>query len=245
MEIKVGDKVKVLNLDDYGGLSEYIGQVGKVDELLSANDNKGVRVRFDNNVVYSILRKSLEIIKPEEMPAKKPKGATKTIADINVTRKQDCSIVRIWIAPEIEQIFINMKEAIDAPILESTKWKDQNGKNLEFYKLPNEIDKKLLEGSFYNDYGKPLVDKEGRANIALLRTVNASQILPDMDKDGIQRKDDKGNLLWIKGITLKTLDMVAIEDCRLYTESIAKWAKRFYKNYIEDAHYSAQITYEV
>lgn len=142
---------------------------------------------------------------------------------IDVIRRRGYSLVKIWIDPAIEQAFKNIAEDANAPVMESSKWKDEAGNGLHFYKIPNEIDARLLKGGYYNDYGKPLVDPSGNANVALLRTVGISQ---------------KG------GISVKTTDMFAIEDCRLFTEKTAEWAKRFYKNYIEDATYSAKITLE-
>lgn len=159
----------------------------------------------------------------------------KNIIKLSLTRDKADTYLKIWVAPEIEQVFSNNQTGVDSLVDEaetqvSSRWFDGDGNGLRFYKNSAEFNSKLLNGDrAFNDFGKSLMDTNdynsgSRVNIALLRIVGASQA---------------------GGVTIKTSELIGYEELKTYTELLAKWSKDFYRDYIKKAKLTATISLEI
>lgn len=148
--------------------------------------------------------------------------------------------LKLTVAPELEEFFKQLsmtefgkEEGLYTEL--SAKWFDKEGKGLKFYKnspVLNEYIKKYLEGKIAtsngnflnvsNAFGKGLFEEGSRVNVAILRVVGAT-----------------------KGVSLKTTDLIAFEEIKLYAEQLAIFVKEFYGNFILKKQVKAKIQFEV
>jgi hypothetical protein len=147
----------------------------------------------------------------------------KKICDISFNREDGKQVLSLSVVPEIEKLFA------DGDTQESTKYKDTDGDELEFYALK---DKLAQFSDKYNavytrgkavalrEYGTKLMTN-GKANLSILRTVDL--------EDGIEVVVD---------------DLILDTEVSAWIESLAHFLKFLYLNFVEKAAISASIQLE-
>lgn len=160
----------------------------------------------------------------------------KTVIKLNLRKREMETELKIWVQPEIEEFFRSASLEKGNPSRDddnnsrpgntstSSKWKNVEGKGLEYYvknvKLSNKIDG--MENVIDN-FGNGLLHR-GQLNLALLRLKGIS--------DG-------------DGITIRTSDLLGYEEMNQYTQELAAWTKAFYEEYLHDQELEATITLDI
>lgn len=151
----------------------------------------------------------------------------KRVLDVSLHKEGLKTYLKLKAAPEIEDYFRRAAEnefGIDAKE-QSSKWRNESGSGLVFYKKSEKLSNKVTNyGPIMDNFGNGLLDNAGRVNLALLRIV------------GISRED---------GVTISTEDLLGYEETRLYIEGLASWAKSFYEENLRDQDFTASVTFEV
>lgn len=157
----------------------------------------------------------------------------KVIITLKINKHRDNIYLKIKAAKSIEEFFKAGSEAEFKKdnISSSTKWFDEKGDGLKYYKLPTELQGNLLNKAIFdenknriwlrNDFGSNLVQDEG-INVALLRIVGIGE-----------------------GVTVSTKDLLGYEEMKLYIEKLAIVVKAFYNAYLKDLKVQAEIAFEV
>jgi hypothetical protein len=143
---------------------------------------------------------------------------TKNIINITLEKNGLDVIMRLKIDPEIENFF---KQAGNSQFETSAVWLDEAGTGLKFYKKSEAVAGKVQGFDAIDNFGSMLSD-DGRINVALLRTVGASE-----------------------GITIKTEDLLSYEEMKSYIEDLAVWTRGFYESVLRPAGINATIGFEV
>lgn len=143
---------------------------------------------------------------------------TKNIINITLEKNGLDVLMRLKIDPEIEQFF---KHASQGQTETSQVWLSENGSGLKFYKKSEAVGNKVTGFEVIDNFGSMLND-DNRINVALLRTVGASN-----------------------GITIKTEDLLSYEEMKSYIEDLAVWTRGFYEAVLRPASISATIGFEV
>lgn len=163
---------------------------------------------------------------------------TRDIVLLDTIKNGTDLFLKLTVAPELEEFFkqLSITEFGEKDIVEtSSKWFDKDNKGLPFYKnakVLNDYIRKFIEGKISNQngtalqisnaFGKGLFEDGVRTNVAILRVVGAS-----------------------KGVTLKTTDLIAYEEIKVYAEQLAIFVKEFYGNFILKKEVKAKIQFEV
>jgi len=99
----------------------------------------------------------------------------------------------------------------------SAKWLDAEGNGLRYY-VKNRKLSNLVQGTkVIDNFGNGLLEGDA-INLAFLRTVNVS-----------------------KGVTIKTTDLLSVEEMKDYIQRLANWTKAFYQEHLVDTEVLAEI----
>lgn len=134
-------------------------------------------------------------------------------------------VLKIKVAPEIETYFKNAgirQKPLDY-IERSAKWLDKDGNGLQFYIKDEKLSGKVPSFSVMDNFGNGLMDNQMRINLALLRTVGASD--PD-------------------GISIRTNDLLSFEEIKVYIQKLADWTRDFYELELRDHVITSSINIE-
>lgn len=185
-------------------------------KIVSSFSNNGDYHNFTQEKKYldKMYQKNIEAI----IPSKKTKKI-KAI-ELEATNKNGEIVLNIKICKEIETFF---KKISKNEKQKSSAWFDKNDKNLKFYKLNETIENKLknIDYNCFNNYGSGII-KEGRFNMAILRSVGMSQ-----------------------GITIKMTDLISYQDLKTYSEYLGKFTNKLYNEYINEKKVTATIMFEI
>ena len=100
----------------------------------------------------------------------------------------------------------------------STKWVDKEGNGLTYYVKNRKVGELVPGTRVIDNFGNGLLD-EDKMNVAFLRIVNVS-----------------------KGVTIKTTDLLSLEEMKDYIRRFANWTKEFYQNHLVDSEVIAEIS---
>lgn len=152
----------------------------------------------------------------------------RNVIKLTLVREKTDTYLKLWIAPEVENLFRESATAefgLGNETEISKKWFNEQNEGLKFYRNTTDMSNALQKLSpAYNDFGKMLLDSNGYVNIALLRVVGAS-----------------GQ----SGVILRTNDLISFEELKMYVERLANWGKEFYRDYIKKSKMTAVIAYEM
>jgi len=142
--------------------------------------------------------------------------------EITLERSSEGSSIYLKIPKKMEVFFAKLSKN---EIKESEVWKYANGNGAKFYILSKnyqDFERKLGNGSVYNDYGDGLIRNE-TINLAPLRSVGAWK--------GVELKSDRfvGNNM----------------DLEFYVRELGVYAKKIWENIIAKKKIKALITFEV
>lgn len=181
-------------------------------------------------VIIVLLFLWIIIFKPRkllgEIKTVMPTVGKKTIRAIDISlRKEGFNVfMDLKVAPEIEAYFKDAaKDSRDRVKTEiSAKWVDADNDGLKFYIKSEKMSNKVDRQQVMDNFGNGLMDDSGKINVALLRTVDASE-----------------------GISIKTNDLLAYSEMEVYIRELAVWTKKFYEEEIRPSGITATIQFEV
>lgn len=168
---------------------------------------------------------SSELTLPHRQASTKMPKEKKEVIKISLIKKGLNYSMELKCDPALEDFF---KELSGGKVSTSGKWKDKEGKELNFYKATDKI-KEFRSGLqergifCFDDFGSGLLSKDyNDINIAPLRIVGSSE-----------------------GITMMTSDLINFEELKTYSNSLVKVVKNIYEQFIADCKLSAVVVYEI
>mgnify|MGYP003471788559 FL=1 len=145
--------------------------------------------------------------------------------ELDLSRNGLNTILKIKVAPAIEEFF---KQAVDGRMETSSKWLDENGDGLRFYKKSETMSRLGDQRQVIDNFGNGLLENNGsntlKINVAPLRIVGASSE---------------------NGVSITTDDLLSYEEQKQYIKALAEWAKIFYENDLQPAVIAGKISFEV
>lgn len=136
-------------------------------------------------------------------------------------------VLKLKVAPEIEDYFKRVASGESSRFEDvthteqSSKWLDESGTGLKFYIKSEKMGNKVPGIDVIDNFGNGLIDS-GRINVALLRTVGASN-----------------------EITIQTNDLLSYEEMKSYIEDLANWTRAFYENVLRPAEIRVSVGFDV
>lgn len=99
----------------------------------------------------------------------------------------------------------------------SAKWFNAEDNGLSYYVKNRKLSNLVPGISVIDNFGNGLVEND-KINLAFLRIVGVS-----------------------KGVTIKTTDLLSVEEMKDYIQRLASWTKAFYQNHLVDTEVLAEI----
>jgi hypothetical protein len=142
----------------------------------------------------------------------------KQIINITLEKNGMDILLKLKVAEEVEAFF---KNASNGNTEQSNYWLDEENNGVIFYLKSEKVAHKVPSIEVIDNFGSELI-REGKINVALLRSVGASQ-----------------------GVTIKCNDLLGYEEMKVYIEQLALWTRSFYETTMRPAQISAQIAFDV
>jgi len=111
----------------------------------------------------------------------------------------------------------NGNSAVDGVAKTSAKWFDAEGNGLSYYVKNRKLSNLVPGTRVIDNFGNGLLEQDA-INLAFLRTVGVS-----------------------KGVTIKTTDLLSVEEMKDYIQRLASWTKAFYQEHLVDTEVLAEI----
>ena len=160
---------------------------------------------------------------------------TKKAISITLKRKGLDIVMDIKTAPEIEAYFAkaskdegnyddfgNHTEDGVAQTKTSSKWVRANGEGLNYYVKNVRLGDKFQGYRIMDNFGNGLMEETGKFNLAFLRTVGITN-----------------------GVTIKTTDLLSVEEMKQYIQKLADWTKKFYETILSESEVIATVSVDV
>lgn len=142
--------------------------------------------------------------------------------EIKLNRIKEKIVVYIKVPAEVEDFFRNLSENKTQT---SQYWKNKEGNGQEFYLLTSSYADVILDKYLYfSDYGDGLLKDNTKANIAILRTVKASE--------GVWLTSDR-------------FQAISNLDFEFYIRRLGELTKELWEKYISKKQLKAIITFEI
>ena len=152
------------------------------------------------------------------------------VINITLKRNQLDVVLDIQTSPAIEEFFRkaslegenydddrnNMAEEGIAQT--SEKWFDVNGNGLKYYVKNQKLSNKVSGYDIMDNFGNGLVEGD-KINLAFLRCVGIS-----------------------KGVSIKTTDLLSLEEMKDFIQRLANWVKEFYNKHLVTTEVVASIS---
>lgn len=161
-------------------------------------------------------------------------SSNKSVINIQLKRAGLDIVMEIKVAKEIEDFFRkasldneygdddgNRENVYNGITKTSRKWLNANGEGLEYYVKNRKLSDKVGGYEIMDNFGNGLLEGE-KFNLAFLRIVGVS-----------------------KGVTIKTTDLLSLEEMKEYIQKLAEWTKRFYKEQLTESELIATINVDV
>lgn len=158
----------------------------------------------------------------------------KPVVNITLKRKQLDIVMEIKVATEIEDFFKkasldnefgdddgNRDRVRDGITKTSRKWYHEDGSGLEYYVKNRKLSDKVGGMRIIDNFGNGLIEDD-KINLAFLRCVGISN-----------------------GISIKTTDLLSLEEMKEYIQRLAEWVKRFYSEHLIQNEVVASISLDV
>lgn len=110
-----------------------------------------------------------------------------------------------------------MEDAQEGKSKTSSKWLDKEGNGLPYYVKSTKLGELVPGTRIMDNFGNGLLDDD-KVNVAFLRIVGVSE-----------------------GVTIKTTDLLSVEEMKDFIKRFAKWTEEFYKNHLVDSEIIAEI----
>jgi hypothetical protein len=151
----------------------------------------------------------------------------KSAVSIKLTRSGFDILMNIKVDSKIEDFFKqaslegdcadNGGDMEDGVAKTSAKWFDAEGNGLSYYVKNRKLSQLVAGARVIDNFGNGLVEDD-KINLAFLRIVGIS-----------------------KGVTVKTTDLLSVEEMKDYIQRLANWTKEFYQNHLVDTEVLAEI----